>query len=1601
MTFRKTFLATALLAAPLSPQLASQVPYVASGQVYSQNFNWTTGGTVQNLVWQQNTERQTWALQGTSQLGWYASFDQPPTSFAITNGTANNGGGMLSNFFFTSTEQNRSLGGRPTAGAGPVILALRLRNDSPHTLTEFTIGYALAVTQQRDANVSNTAVFAYRVGGEETGWATAPFTEPGAGFNATTPLVEVQSNINGSLAANRTTISGQTVTGIEWAPGEDIWLRWTVPNVVNGPNVGLDDVVFIARNPDILTPPPPGNVQATQVGEDILRVTWDDQLQDGEGYIIERSTSAASGFAEVGRVPARTSFFDDGTATVGVLYHYRVRSLRGGLQSDPSTTVSIQRIVGPPAAPINGNARVVSSVSIHLTWQDNSFNELGYIIERSTGGGSFVEIGRVPSNRLTFTDSPVTPDTRYVYRIFAYNDRGLSDPLNIAEVRTPETPLQFASGPPDIDESLIGRTIHVSANSGNDANTGMTPGTAVRTIERAVAIGRGYNTQNIGVKILIAPGVYLEGEADRLVDFGAVNISGFFETSAPLIIEGAGWAPGVNTGDVILTGGERWTNWPEADSDGVHTRHWPYKWGLNPRAQAVAPDTIKRFEMIWVKANGVWQNYIQMDNASDPRIANLEDDDGWFWVSEADEIISIRPAPGVDLTDPDVVVKVTKRKRLMHHWRPQTATSLTPITIRNLVVEHSGDYGIYLQNMNSVVLEDLVFHRNKISGFSFGGGNGLRVSRSTFVDNSVSGFNGMGRNMLFEDLEISRNGRLAVYSGYTGWANQGFKLGMANHVTMRRLLMEDNYGVQAWFDTGMYNTELIDSFISGGLTSGFFIENNNPNNIPGLGATPTVIVRNNVIVNHITRSRFSNLVARGVSIGENYNALVENNLIVNNDHGIALAANIRGQSFFNVVRRNVISVIGEFPARLYHPRNALIDWQEFFDTLDEQTNDNIYINARETAFTNRLGQPISFADWQMAQFNNPNNTRTNKAVDSRSIHIMEDYAGQEMISIRVLRDAIEEGQGATDVIEFTRLATDLSQPLQVGLTYATGPGFASDADFAEPLPRFLTFPAGETKAFLRLDALADGIAEGEELLQLSLDIADPMVLAPISTATIRVIDLDAPDISQVRITTPPALWFESDGIRTLTLERTGSTSDELVVDLIVEGTAVEGVDYTLPSPTATFGAGQSSTTWTVQLLADDQPAVDKTLTVRVLPSDEGVYVIGFPNAVSFILRDESVFTFEGDPFEANPAVFALGIRNPAETAVTFSIGRTANLYQVNRHDEGLFDAENFSLPANASTVTFNWQTVNADGISNPIPIGFDFPFGDQTYSTVRVHSNGFITFEPLPDPSRPYRVPVDLPSTEPTAPRAMLAPFWTDLGVDAQSSVRFGRLDPQTFVVEYRNVPRLPVIIVAQRATFRVVLRANGSVYYQYVSSTYTGAIRAGFQNREGSTGSIIASTASALSMPSTFRLTPTNWIRPRVNPITAAPGETTWAAWDIQPLFLDYGIYEETFTLTNPASPFGEVEFDFSFDNRPFWMQAGWEPDTHGLFRSSWTGPFAESVRPWHYHAHLGWFIPLFSSPDDFLAWFPEFGWVAFHAEWAGFAYFYDSGEWLSVRPR
>ena len=78
-----------------------------------------------------------------------------------------------------------------------------------------------------------------------------------------------------------------------------------------------------------------------------------------------------------------------------------------------------------------GIARADTGV-LHVTWQDNSANEDGFLVERSNGGETpFELIGVVGANsllpRVGARDSGLVLGARYCYRIRAYNGAGASD----------------------------------------------------------------------------------------------------------------------------------------------------------------------------------------------------------------------------------------------------------------------------------------------------------------------------------------------------------------------------------------------------------------------------------------------------------------------------------------------------------------------------------------------------------------------------------------------------------------------------------------------------------------------------------------------------------------------------------------------------------------------------------------------------------------------------------------------------------------------------------------------------------------------------------------------------------------------------------------------------------------------------------------------------------------------------------------------------------------------------------------------------------------------------------------------------------------------
>jgi len=134
---------------------------------------------------------------------------------------------------------------------------------------------------------------------------------------------------------------------------------------------------------------------------------------------------------------------------------------------NPEITVSATLTVIPspiPLAPSDLVATVVSSTQIDLSWTDNASNEEGFYIERKTGEEGYAVIAIVGADVTTYSDTGLTPETTYYYRVKAYNGVGESAYSNEASATTPSAIVPTVSTEPVTDLNGTSVTLNAIVN---------------------------------------------------------------------------------------------------------------------------------------------------------------------------------------------------------------------------------------------------------------------------------------------------------------------------------------------------------------------------------------------------------------------------------------------------------------------------------------------------------------------------------------------------------------------------------------------------------------------------------------------------------------------------------------------------------------------------------------------------------------------------------------------------------------------------------------------------------------------------------------------------------------------------------------------------------------------------------------------------------------------------------------------------------------------------------------------------------------------------------------------------------------------------------
>jgi chitodextrinase len=197
---------------------------------------------------------------------------------------------------------------------------------------------------------------------------------------------------------------------------------------------------------DTEAPGVPGNLAATAAADSQITLTWTASTDNVgvAGYLVERCSGAGcSSFTQISQT-ASTSLSDTGLPPAAN-FSYRVRATdtagnRSGYSAVAMASTPAAADTLPPSAPGNLMIAAASSSQINLTWtvSSDAVGVTAYLIERCQGAGctNFAQIAT--TTPAAFSDSALTANTSYSYRVRASDAAGnLSAYSAVATASTP------------------------------------------------------------------------------------------------------------------------------------------------------------------------------------------------------------------------------------------------------------------------------------------------------------------------------------------------------------------------------------------------------------------------------------------------------------------------------------------------------------------------------------------------------------------------------------------------------------------------------------------------------------------------------------------------------------------------------------------------------------------------------------------------------------------------------------------------------------------------------------------------------------------------------------------------------------------------------------------------------------------------------------------------------------------------------------------------------------------------------------------------------------------------------------------------------------
>ena len=268
------------------------------------------------------------------------------------------------------------------------------------------------------------------------------------GFNGTVSLSASSQSLNTHLSPPSVTVSpggsAQSTLTIS-VPSSASSGKYVV--VVAGTNGTIVHYATIDVLADPVTPSAPQNLTAASISSSQVNLSWDAPAFTGgsiSGYKIERlSDNGTTWSTIVSSTGSVSTAYSDTALEHSTTYTYRVSAVNPAGTSSPSNIASATTLNAPPSPPTNLSATAVSSSQINLSWnvpKDNGGTAIsGYKIERLSNDGSAwtAIVADTGTPGTTYSDSGLSANATYSYRVSAINSVGASNPSDSASATTP------------------------------------------------------------------------------------------------------------------------------------------------------------------------------------------------------------------------------------------------------------------------------------------------------------------------------------------------------------------------------------------------------------------------------------------------------------------------------------------------------------------------------------------------------------------------------------------------------------------------------------------------------------------------------------------------------------------------------------------------------------------------------------------------------------------------------------------------------------------------------------------------------------------------------------------------------------------------------------------------------------------------------------------------------------------------------------------------------------------------------------------------------------------------------------------------------------